>query len=86
MVFPDLTEERRQALVKELKQVTENAKVTLRNHRRDANEGLKKLKKDGLITEDDVKSLEKDVDKLLNDYVAIADKAFKEKESEILTV
>ena len=86
LVFPDLTEERRQALVKELKQVTENAKVTLRNHRRDANEGLKKLKKDGLITEDDVKSLEKDVDKLLNDYVAIADKAFKEKESEILTV
>ena len=86
LVFPDLTEERRQALVKELKQVTENSKVTLRNHRRDANEGLKKLKKDGLITEDDVKSLEKDVDKLLNDYVAIADKAFKEKESEILTV
>ncbi len=86
LVFPDLTEERRQALVKELKQATENSKVTLRNHRRDANEGLKKLKKDGLITEDDVKSLEKDVDKLLNDYVAIADKAFKEKESEILTV
>ena len=86
LVFPDLTEERRQALVKELKQVTENAKVTLRNHRRDANEGLKKLKKDGLITEDDVKSLEKDVDKMLNDYVAVVDKAFKDKESEILTV
>lgn len=86
LVFPDLTEERRQSLVKELKQVTENAKVTLRNHRRDANEGLKKLKKDGLITEDDVKSLEKDVDKLLNDYVSAVDKAFKDKESEILTV
>jgi len=86
LVFPDLTEERRQSLVKELKQVTENAKVTLRNQRRDANEGLKKLKKDGLITEDDVKSLEKDVDKLLNDYVANVDKAFKEKESEILNV
>ena len=86
LVFPDLTEERRQALVKELKQVTENAKVTLRNQRRDANEGLKKLKKDGLITEDDVKSLEKDVDKMLNDYVAVVDKAFKDKESEILTV
>ncbi len=86
LVFPDLTEERRQALVKELKQVTENAKVTLRNHRRDANEGLKKLKKDGLITEDDIKSLEKDVDKMLNDFVASADKAFKEKESEILNV
>ena len=86
LVFPDLTEERRQALVKELKQVTENAKVTLRNHRRDANEGIKKLKKDGLITEDDTKSLEKDVDKLLNDQVAVVDKAFKEKENEILTV
>ena len=86
LVFPDLTEERRQSLVKELKQVTENAKVTLRNHRRDANEGLKKLKKDALITEDDVKSLEKDVDKMLNDYVGAVDKAFKDKESEILTV
>ena len=86
LVFPDLTEERRQALVKELKQVTENAKVALRNHRRDANEGIKKLKKDGLITEDDTKSLEKDVDKILNDQVAIVDKAFKEKETEILTV
>lgn len=86
LVFPDLTEERRQALVKELKQTTENAKVALRNHRRDANEGLKKLKKDSLITEDDVKSLEKDVDKFLNDYTAEIDKAFKEKESEILSV
>ena len=86
LVFPDLTEERRQSLVKELKQVTENAKVTLRNHRRDANEGLKKLKKDSLITEDDVKALEKDVDKMLNDYVAAIDKAFKEKEGEILNV
>ena len=86
LVFPDLTEERRQALVKELKQVTENAKVALRNHRRDANEGLKKLKKDSLITEDDVKALEKDVDKMLNDYVASVDKAFKDKEGEILNV
>ena len=86
LVFPDLTEERRQALVKELKQTTENAKVALRNHRRDANEGLKKLKKDSLITEDDVKALEKDVDKLLNDYLSAIEKAFKEKESEILSV
>ena len=86
LIFPDLTEERRQALVKELKQVTENAKVTLRNHRRDANEGLKKLKKDSLITEDDAKALEKDVDKMLNDYVAEVDKAFKDKEGEILNV
>ena len=86
LIFPDLTQERRQALVKELKQLTENAKVAMRNHRRDANEGLKGLKKDGLITEDDIKALEKDVDKMLNDYIAIVDKAFKEKESEILTV
>ena len=86
LVFPDLTEERRQSLVKELKQVTENARVALRNHRRDANEALKKLKKDGLITEDDIKSLEKDVDKILNDQMAQIDKAFKDKENEILTV
>ena len=86
LIFPDLTEERRQALVKELKQTTENAKVNLRNHRRDANEGLKKLKKDSLITEDDVKALEKDVDKLLADYTTAIDKAFKDKENEILGV
>jgi len=86
LVFPDLTEERRQALVKELKQTTENTKVNLRNHRRDANEGLKKLKKDSLITEDDVKALEKDVDKLLSDYTAAIDKSFKDKENEILSV
>jgi len=86
LIFPDLTEERRQALVKELKQTTENAKVNLRNHRRDANEGLKKLKKDSLITEDDVKALEKDVDKYLSDYTAEIEKAFKDKESEILSV
>ena len=86
LIFPDLTEERRNALVKELKQVTENAKVSLRNHRRDANESVKKLKKDNLITEDDMKALEKEVDKMLNDYVAVIDKAFKDKESEIMTV
>ena len=86
LIFPDLTEERRNALVRELKQVTENAKVSLRNHRRDANESLKKLKKDNLVTEDDMKSLEKEVDKTLNDYIATVDKAFKDKESEIMTV
>lgn len=86
LIFPDLTEERRQGLVKELKQLTESSKVALRNARRDVNETVKKLKKDGLITEDDVKDSEKDVDKQLNDYVTKLDKLYKEKEAEILSV
>lgn len=86
LIFPDLTEERRQSLVKELKQSTENSKIGLRNARRDANEAIKKLKKDSIVTEDDAKSIEKDVDKLLSDFTLEIDKAFKDKESEIMSV
>ena len=86
LVFPELTMERRQQLVKEIKQGAEATKVQLRNARRDANDCTKKLKKDNVITEDDVKNIEKDVDKLLADYIAKVDALFKEKETEITSV
>jgi len=86
LVFPELTLERRQQLVKEIKQGAEATKVLLRNARRDANELTKKLKKDNVITEDDVKNIEKDVDKMLQNYIAKVDTIFKEKETEITSV
>lgn len=86
LVFPELTLERRQQLVKEIKQGAEATKVMLRNARRDANELTKKLKKDNVITEDDVKNIEKDVDKLLQTYIAKVDAMFHEKEVEITSV
>lgn len=86
MVFPELTEDRRKDLAKQIKQLAESAKVTLRNARRDINDGLKKLKKDSIISEDDCSGAEKDVDKKLADYTDIVDKATKEKEKEVMSV
>lgn len=86
LVFPELTLERRQQLVKEIKQGAEATKVMLRNARRDANELTKKLKKDNVITEDDVKNIEKDVDKMLQTYITKVDNIFKDKEIEITSV
>lgn len=86
LIFPELTEEKRKSLVKETKAIAENMKVTIRNHRRDANDEIKKLKKDSVITEDDVKELEKDVDKKINSYIEQIDAIFKDKEKEIMSV
>ncbi len=86
LVFPELTQERRQVLAKEIKAGAENTKVALRNARRDANELNKKYKKDNVVTEDDFKNIEKDIDKELNKYIEKIDAAYKEKESEILSV
>lgn len=86
LVFPELTLERRQQLVKEIKQGAEATKVMLRNARRDANDQTKKLKKDNVITEDDVKNIEKDIDKMLQTYITKVDTIFKEKEAEITSV
>lgn len=69
LVFPEVTEERRKMLVKDIKAGAENMKVTLRNHRRDANEDLKALKKDSVITEDDLKDYLKEVDDKLASYI-----------------
>jgi len=84
--FPPLTEERRKELAKGISKRGEDAKVAVRNVRRDALEGFKKQKKDGEITEDDLKSLETQIQKLTDKFVAKVDEMIKEKEKEILEV
>lgn len=84
--FPMLTEERRRDLVKQTKKLVEDTKVICRNARRDAIEELKKLKKDSLITEDEQASLEKEVQKKLDEISAKIDKMMEEKEKEIMQV
>lgn len=86
LVFPEVTEERRKMLVKDIKAGSENMKVTLRNHRRDANEDLKALKKDSVITEDDLKDYLKEVDDKLASYIEKIDKLAKDKEQEVMSV
>lgn len=86
LVFPELTQERRTALVKDIKTGAENTKVVLRNARRDANDLNKKFKKDNVVTEDDYKNIEKDIDKELSNYIAKVDTILKDKESEIMSV
>ncbi len=86
LVFPELTEERRKELAKEVKKKGENAKVAFRNIRRDANDALKKMGKSNDISEDEIKQLEDEVQKLTDKFVANADKAVEEKSKEILTV
>ena len=86
LVFPELTEERRKELVKDVKKKGEAAQVAVRNIRRDANESLKKMNKAGEISEDDQKDLETKVQKMTDKYIADIDKAVDEKSKEILTV
>ena len=86
LVFPELTEERRKTLVKDLKNNAESTKVVLRNARRDAIEQLKKMQKDSAITEDDLKDFTSDVDKALAKQIDDVDKLTKDKEQEILSV
>lgn len=83
---PPLTEERRKDLVKLVKGEAEDAKVAIRNVRRDANEGLKKLVKDKAVSEDDERRAQDDVQKLTDKFVAEVDKVLAEKEKEIMTV
>ncbi len=83
---PALTEERRKEMVKLVKNEGENAKIAVRNIRRDANEGLKKLLKDKAISEDDERRAQDDVQKLTDKFVAEIDKLVVDKEKEVLTV
>jgi len=83
--IPPLTEERRKDLVKKAKAEAEQGKITIRNIRKDANEKVKKLTKDGL-PEDEVKVSEGEVQKLTDTYIAKIDKIMEAKEKEILTV
>lgn len=86
LVFPELTEERRKELVKDVKKKAEAAKVAIRNIRRDANDAVKKLMKASEISEDESKQFEDKVQKMTDKYVAEVDKAVEEKSKEILTV
>ncbi len=84
--FPPLTEERRKELVKGVSKRGEEAKVAVRNVRRDSLEGFKKQKKEGEITEDDLKELETKIQKLTDKFVASIDSIISAKEKEILEV
>ncbi len=84
--MPALTEERRKELIKVVKGESENAKVAVRNVRRDANDSLKKALKDKLISEDDERRTQDDIQKLTDRYVAEVDKILQAKEAELLTV
>lgn len=86
LVFPELTEERRKELVKDVKKKGENAKVAIRNIRRDGNDAFKKLSKSDDISEDEIKDLEDALQKLTDKYIAKIDTAIEEKSKEILTV
>lgn len=86
LVFPELTEERRKELAKDLKKKGENAKVAVRNIRRDAMDQFKKLGKTDDISEDQIKDLEDGIQKLTDQYVARIDKTVDTKSKEILTV
>ena len=86
LVFPELTEERRRELVKQIKKMGEDTKVAQRNVRRDAMDGLKKLKTDKTISEDEFSAGEKEVEKMVSDAVAKVDAAVSAKEKEIMTV
>ena len=85
LVFPELTEERRKDLAKEVKKKGEAAKVAVRNIRRDANDAFKKLKGSD-VSEDTIKELEEQVQKLTDKYIKEVDKAIEEKSKEIMTV
>ncbi|WP_427338682.1 ribosome recycling factor [Caloranaerobacter sp. DY30410] len=84
--IPQLTEERRRELIKHLKKLTENAKVAIRNERRDANEHLKKMEKAGELTQDDLRKAEEEVQKLTDKYIEEINKLFEKKEKELLEV
>ncbi len=86
LMFPELTEDRRKELTKEVKKKAENAKVAVRNVRREALDVLKKAEKKKEITEDDLKSLEDNVQKLTDKFVAEIDKKCEEKTKDILAI
>lgn len=86
LVFPELTEERRKSLAKDVKKKGEQAKVAVRNIRRDANDMLKKAGKAEDISEDEIKAMEGKVQKMTDKYIAEIDKAVDEKSKEIMTV
>ena len=86
LVFPQLTEERRKELTKQVKKYAEDAKVAMRNIRRDGMDYVKALKKKSEITEDDQKTAEKDLQDLLDKYIKRVDEALAAKEKELMAI
>lgn len=86
LAFPPLTEERRKELVKTVKKYSEEAKVSIRNIRRDAMDDYKAQKKNGEVTEDELKGIEKDIQNLTDKYIKEIDDITSAKEKEILEV
>ncbi|ASV82057.1 ribosome recycling factor [Enterococcus hirae] len=86
LIIPQLTEERRKELAKDVKKEAENAKIAVRNIRRDAIDEYKKQQKNGDITEDDLRGLEKEVQKLTDESIKEVDKIASDKEQELLEV
>ena len=86
MVFPELTEERRRALCKDVRVSTENAKVAIRNIRRDANDAAKVMKKNSEITEDDLKEAEKRIQDLTDKIIKEVDAVIARKDKEIMEI
>ncbi|HSA58221.1 MAG TPA: ribosome recycling factor [bacterium] len=84
--IPPLTEERRKDLVKVAKRVTEEARVSIRNARREANETVKKVQKDGKISEDDLKKWETEIQKMTDQYIVQLDTVLANKEKEIMEI
>ena len=86
LVFPQMTEERRKELTKQVKKYAEDAKVAMRNIRRDGMDYVKALKKKSEITEDDQKTAEKDLQDLLDKYIKRVDEALAAKEKELMAI
>ena len=86
LLFPQLTEERRKELVKQVAKYSEEGKVAIRNIRRDAMEVFKAQKKKSEITEDDLKDIEKDLQKITDDYIKEIDKVAEKKEKELYEI
>lgn len=86
LVFPELTEERRKELVKDVKKKAENSKVAIRNIRRDGNDTIKKSQKSNEISEDEAKQLEDKIQKLTDKYVGMIDNVMESKSQEIMKV
>ncbi|MFC5603094.1 ribosome recycling factor [Sporosarcina koreensis] len=86
LAVPALTEERRKELVKEVKKEAEDSKIAIRNVRRDANDELKKLEKNGDITEDELRREGEEIQKLTDSYIVKIDEIAKEKENEIMEI
>lgn len=84
--IPQLNEERRKEIVKQLKKMGEEAKVSIRHTRRDINEEVKKIEKDKAITEDESKKLQDDVQKMTDSFIKVLDEKMAKKEKEVMTV